>query len=57
MKILAVADEENDVLWNYFQPKMVKDVDLVVSCGDLDREYLDFFYTHGLDTAFLSCRA
>lgn len=45
MKILAVADEENDVLWNYFQPKMVKDVDLVVSCGDLDREYLDFLVT------------
>ena len=36
MKILAVADEENDVLWNYFKPKMVKDIDLVVSCGDLD---------------------
>lgn len=45
MKILAVADEENDVLWNYFKPKMVKDIDLVVSCGDLDREYLDFLVT------------
>lgn len=45
MKILAVADEENDVLWNYFQPKMVKDIDLVVSCGDLDKEYLDFLVT------------
>ena len=45
MKILAVADEENDVLWNYFNPKMVKGTDLIVSCGDLDREYLDFLVT------------
>lgn len=45
MKILAVADEENEVLWNYFKPKMVKDYDLIVSCGDLDREYLDFLVT------------
>ena len=45
MKILAVADEENEVLWNYFKYKMVKDYDLIVSCGDLDREYLDFLVT------------
>ena len=45
MKILAVADEENVSLWDYYSPKKVKGTDLIVSCGDLDREYLDFLVT------------
>lgn len=45
MKILAVADEENDSLYNYFNRNKVKGIDLIVSCGDLHREYLDFLVT------------
>lgn len=45
MKILIIADEETPYLWDYFQPEKFRDVDLVISCGDLKAEYLSFLVT------------
>lgn len=45
MKILAIADEENKLLWDYYDPCHVKDIDLIISCGDLDPAYLEFLVT------------
>ena len=56
MKILAIADDENKLLWDYYQPDRVAGVDLIISCGDLDPDYLEFLvsmtncpllYVHG----------
>ncbi len=56
MKILVVSDEETPYLWDYFQPEKFRDIDLIISCGDLKAEYLSFlvtmikaplFYVHG----------
>lgn len=35
MKILAVADQESKFLWDYFDKNYVKDIDLILCCGDL----------------------
>ncbi len=45
MKILAIADEENKAFWDFFDPQRVKDVDLIISSGDLKAEYLEFLET------------
>jgi Icc-related predicted phosphoesterase len=45
VKILLVSDEENPYLWDYFQPEKFKDIDLIISCGDLKAEYLSFLVT------------
>lgn len=45
MKILFVADEESKMIWDYFNKEDYKDIDLVVSCGDLKPEYLSFLAT------------
>ena len=45
MKILALADEESKFLWEHFEPGMLDDIDLVVSCGDLKASYLEFIAT------------
>ncbi len=45
MKILAVADEESKYLWDYFRPEKLKDIDLIVGCGDLNSEYVNFLAT------------
>ncbi|MDO5133509.1 MAG: metallophosphoesterase family protein [Eubacteriales bacterium] len=45
MKILAIADTESKALWDYYQPEMLADVDLIISCGDLDPAYLEFLVT------------
>ena len=45
MKILLVADEESPYLWDYYQPGTLKGVDLILSCGDLDPDYLQFLVT------------
>ena len=56
MKILLISDEESPSLWDYYQPEKLSGVDLILSCGDLKREYLEFlvtmtnrplFYVHG----------
>ncbi len=45
LKILAVSDEELPGLWEYYSPDRVKGVDLIISCGDLKQEYLEFLTT------------
>ncbi len=45
MKILALSDVESTALWDYYRPERVAGVDLIISCGDLKREYLEFLVT------------
>ncbi|MHB9155663.1 MAG: metallophosphoesterase family protein [Endomicrobiales bacterium] len=44
MKILAVSDAPSSSLESLIErsPERFKDISLIVSCGDLDREYLEF---------------
>lgn len=45
MKILVIADEECASLWDFFDKSKVEDIDLIISCGDLDPRYLSFLVT------------
>lgn len=45
MKILAIADQESKLLWDFYERGMLKDIDLIISCGDLDPRYLSFLVT------------
>lgn len=45
MKILALSDVESKFLWDYFDKDYFKDIDLILSCGDLEAEYLSFLAT------------
>lgn len=45
MKILTVSDEESSYIWDYFDRDRFKDVDLVISAGDLKARYLSFLVT------------
>ena len=42
MKILFIADEEYKGFWEFYDPKRLDGVDLIVSCGDLNPSYLEF---------------
>ncbi|MDE5768963.1 MAG: metallophosphoesterase [Oscillospiraceae bacterium] len=62
LKLLLIADEESKYLWDFYEPGKLDDLDLIISCGDLKPEYLEFlatfahcpvFYVHGNhDTAY-----
>lgn len=45
MRILAVADEEAKQYYDFYKPGMLDDIDLIVSCGDLSKGYLEFLVT------------
>ena len=45
MKILVLADKEDPSLWDYYTKEKVKDIDLIISCGDLSSAYLEFLVT------------
>lgn len=45
MKILVVADEESKSLWDFYDKKKTEGVDLIISCGDLNPDYLQFLVT------------
>lgn len=45
MKILIIADEEEKILYDFFDKELVKGVDLIISCGDLKRYYLEYLET------------
>ena len=45
MKILAIADEESAYLWDHFEREKLEGIDLIISCGDLDPNYLSFLAT------------
>lgn len=45
MKILCIADEEYKTYWDFFSKDDFKDIDLIISCGDLKASYLSFLTT------------
>ncbi|MDO5702723.1 MAG: metallophosphoesterase family protein, partial [Lachnospiraceae bacterium] len=45
MKILLVADEESRALWDFYEPSRTEGIDLIISCGDLNPDYLQFLVT------------
>ncbi len=45
MKILFIADEESKYLWDYYEKSKLEKLDLIISCGDLKPEYLEFLVT------------
>ena len=45
MKILIVSDMIERRLYDGFRKEFVKDIDLIISCGDLRAGYLDFLMT------------
>ena len=45
MKALLISDVECPALWDYFRPERLRGADLIISCGDLKREYLEFLVT------------
>ncbi len=56
MRILAVSDVEAKYYFDYYQPGRLDGIDLILACGDLHREYLEFLvsmarcdvvYVHG----------
>lgn len=53
MKILAVSDEESEYLWDYKKQKF-DGIDLILSCGDLDAEYLSFWQQFLLFQCYMS---
>ena len=42
---MAIADEESKFLWDFFEKSKLEDIDLIISCGDLDPLYLSFLVT------------
>ena len=53
MNILVIADEETPSLWDYFRPEKLKDVDLILSCGDLIRNIFPFWQPFVKDQYFM----
>lgn len=45
MKLLLLSDRESEYLWDYYQPGRLKDIDVILSCGDLSSKYLTFLVT------------
>ena len=45
MKILVIADIESKSLWDNFAPEKFDGIDLIISCGDLCADYLEFIAT------------
>ena len=45
VKILVLADQESEYLWDYFERSKFEGIDLIISCGDLDAGYLSFLAT------------
>ena len=45
MKVLIVADEESKYLWDHYAPGRLEGIDMILSCGDLKQEYLEFLVT------------
>ncbi|MDO4466277.1 MAG: metallophosphoesterase [Bacillota bacterium] len=45
MRILTIADEEAKRFYDFYKPGMLDEYDLIISCGDLSRHYLEFLVT------------
>ena len=42
MRILAVSDVDSKYYFDYYTPGKLDGIDLILACGDLHREYLEF---------------
>ena len=49
MNILLIGDKPSKYLWDFYEEGRLKDIDLILSSGDLPAEYLSFLVT------FASC--
>ena len=56
MRIMAISDTESTALWDHYNSNKITDTDLILSCGDLNPNYLSFLvsctnlpllYVHG----------
>lgn len=45
MRILAIADEESQYYWDFYEKGKFDGIDLIISCGDLEPSYLEFLAT------------
>ncbi|MBQ5347354.1 MAG: metallophosphoesterase family protein [Ruminococcus sp.] len=45
MRILAVADIESEYFYDFYSPGKLDGIDLIIGCGDLSEEYLEFLVT------------
>lgn len=45
MKILLLADIECKALWDFYRKEELEGIDLILSCGDLNADYLSFLAT------------
>ena len=45
MKILVISDVESKYLWDYFERSKLEGIDLIISCGDLNPNYISFLAT------------
>ena len=45
MKVLIVADIEDKRLYDFYRKERTEGVELIVACGDLKPDYLDFLIT------------
>lgn len=45
MRILFLSDKESKRYWDFFQKEAFEEIDLIISCGDLDADYLSFLTT------------
>ena len=55
MNIMIFADQESKLLYEYYDPEQMKDIDLIISCGDLDPHYLSFF-CNSVPCPFIVCK-
>ncbi len=45
LNVLIISDHESEFIWDYFDRSVFKDVELIISCGDLKPSYLSFLVT------------
>ena len=45
MRILVIGDKESQYYWDFYKKEKFDDIDLIISCGDLDANYLEFLVT------------
>lgn len=45
LNVLVVSDHESEFIWDFFDRSVFRDVELIISCGDLKPEYLSFLVT------------
>ena len=45
VKVLLISDIEDSYIWDHFDYERFKDIQLVISCGDLKASYLEYIAT------------